>query len=77
MSERPAALAGLVDRGRIAVGLRADFCVFDPDAEEVIDAGALRHRHPVSPYHGMALRGSVLQTWSAGQLVFDRVQEPA
>lgn len=77
MSERPAALAGLVDRGRIAVGLRADFCVFDPDADEVIDAGALRHRHPVSPYHGMALRGSVLQTWSAGQPVFDKVREPA
>ena len=77
MSEGPAALAGLVDRGRIAVGLRADLCVFDPDAEEVIDAGALRHRHPVSPYHGMALCGSVLQTWSAGQLVFDRVREPA
>ena len=52
MSEGPAALAGLVDRGRIAVGLRADLCVFDPDAEEVIDAGALRHRHPVSPYDG-------------------------
>lgn len=77
MSEKPAALAGLADRGRIAEGLRADFCVFDPDAREVIDAGTLRHRHPVSPYHGMALRGSVLQTWSAGQPVFDGVREPA
>jgi hypothetical protein len=25
----------------------------------------------------MTLRGSVLQTWSAGRLVFDRVEEPA
>ena len=77
MSETPAALAGFDDRGRIAAGLRADFCVFDPDAEEVIDAATLRHRHPVSPYHGAALRGSALQTWSAGQLVFDGVREPA
>ena len=77
MSEKPAALAGFVDRGRIAVGLRADLCVFDPDADEVVDAGALRHRHAVSPYHGVVLRGSVLQTWSAGRLVFDGVREPA
>jgi allantoinase len=77
MSERPAELAGLTDRGRIGLGLRADLCVFDPDAEEIVDAGALRHRHPLSPYHGVALRGSVLQTWASGQLVFDRVCEPA
>jgi allantoinase len=77
MSENPAAVAGFVDRGRIAVGLRADLCVFDPDAEEVVDAGTLRHRHAVSPYQGVTLRGSVLQTWSAGQLVFDGVREPA
>ncbi|HEX4587668.1 MAG TPA: allantoinase AllB [Mycobacterium sp.] len=77
MSERPAALAGFVDRGRIAAGLRADLCVVDPDTEEVIDAGTLRHRHAVSPYHGVALRGSTLQTWSAGRLVFDGAREPA
>lgn len=76
MSERPAALAGLEDRGRIATGLRADLCVFDPDADGIVDAGALRHRHPISPYDGAALRGSVLQTWVAGKRVFDRVGEP-
>ena len=76
MSQRPAALAGLGDRGRIAVGLRAGLCVFDRDATEVVDAQALRHRHPVSPYDGVAVRGSVSQTWVAGELAFDRVGEP-
>lgn len=66
MSERPAALAGYADRGRIAVGLRADLCAFDPGALETVRAAMLRHRHPVSPYDGVTLRGSVLQTWVAG-----------
>ena len=76
MSERPAKLAGLADRGRIAASLRADLCVFDPEATEVVDANTLRHRHPVSPYHGVGLRGSVLQTWVAGRSVYRQVCEP-
>jgi len=66
MSERPAALAGYPDRGRIAVGLRADLCAFDPGALDTVRATTLRHRHQVSPYDGVALRGSVLQPWVAG-----------
>ena len=31
-------------------------------------AGALRHRHAVTPYDGVVLRGSVTQTWLAGRL---------
>jgi allantoinase len=76
MSERPATLAGLTDRGRIAEGLRADLCAFDPDAVEVVDVHALQHRHPVSPYHGVALRGSVVGTWVGGRPVYGRACEP-
>lgn len=77
MSERPAALAGLADRGGIAVGRRADLCVFDPDVEQTVHAGALRHRHAITPYDGAVLRGSVAQTWLAGRLVYERVGQPA
>ena len=77
MSERPAALAGLGDRGRIAVGRRADLCAFDPDGEQTVHAGALRHRHAVTPYDGVVLRGSVMQTWLAGRRIYERVGQPA
>jgi allantoinase len=77
MSERPAALAGLDDRGRIAVGQRADLCAFDPDGEHTVHAGTLRHRHAVTPYDGIVLRGSVMQTWLAGRRIYDRVGQPA
>jgi allantoinase len=77
MSEQPAALAGLGDRGRIAVGQRADLCAFDPDGEQTVHAGALRHRHAVTPYDGVVLRGSVVQTWLAGRLTYERVGQPA
>jgi allantoinase len=77
MSERPAALAGLGDRGRIAVGQRADLCAFDPEGEHTVRADALRHRHAVTPYDGVVLRGSVVQTWLAGRRIYERAGAPA
>ena len=52
MAERPARLAGLSGKGRIAAGYDADFCVFAPD-ESV-------HRRPgpaAPPAPGDAVRG--------------------
>jgi allantoinase len=79
MAERPSALARYADRGRIDVGMRADFCVFDPDASHTVRADALFHRHAVTPYQGVAMRGAVLQTWLAGRRVFDseKMRQPA
>jgi allantoinase len=77
MSERPAAVAGLGDRGRIAVGQRADLCAFDAEGEHTVRADALRHRHAVTPYDGVVLRGSVVQTWLAGRRIYERVGAPA
>jgi allantoinase len=77
MAEQPAALAGLGDRGRIAVGQRADLCAFDPDVEETVHARSLRHRHAISPYDGAVLRGSVAQTWLSGRPIYERVGQPA
>jgi allantoinase len=77
MSERPAVLGGFADRGRIAVGRRADLCAFDLDVEQTVHAGALRHRHAVTPYDGAVLRGAVQRTWLTGRLVYERVGQPA
>ncbi|MEH3142614.1 MAG: allantoinase AllB [Mycobacterium kyogaense] len=71
MSERPARLAGWTDRGSIAVGTRADLCAFDPDSTEPVVAEHLRHRHALTPYDGMVLRGRVLTTWVEGRPVYE------
>ncbi|NKZ11455.1 allantoinase AllB [Mycolicibacterium septicum DSM 44393] len=73
MSQQPAALAGFADRGSIAPGLRADLCAFDPDAETPVRTDDLRHRHRVSPYDGVTVRGAALQTWVAGVPVLETV----
>lgn len=74
MAESPAALAGLTDRGRIAVGTRADFCIFDPDAHSVVHADALSHRHAITPYDGATLYGEVVATWLAGVPIDDGIR---
>jgi allantoinase len=67
MAAAPAALTGLADRGAIRPGLRADLCCFAPGQEFVVDAAALRHRNPVTPYAGRTLTGVVRPPWRAGR----------
>jgi allantoinase len=67
MSARTANLAGLDRKGRIALGYDADLCLFAPDEAAVVAAAALEHRHPITPYEGMALAGVVRETWLAGE----------
>ncbi|GAA4176847.1 allantoinase AllB [Gryllotalpicola koreensis] len=71
MSANTAAFAGLADRGGIAPGIRADLVVFAPDAEFTVDAAALKHKNPITAYHGRTLRGLVRATWLRGVLVDD------
>ena len=67
MAERPARLAGLERKGRIAPGFDADFCVFAPDEVAVVDPHRLHHKHPITPYSGRSLAGVVRGTWLRGQ----------
>jgi allantoinase len=66
MAQRPAAQAGMRGKGQIGVGYDADFCVFAPEETFVVDAAKLRHRNPVSAYHGRRLDGVVRSTWLRG-----------
>ncbi len=71
MAQGPADLVGLRRKGRIAPGADADLVAFAPDQAFVVDATALHHKHPVTPYAGAALRGVVHTTWLRGVPVGD------
>src|SRR6266511_1737437 len=78
LAERPARLARLEHhKGRIAPGCDADLVVWDPDATFAVDPARLHHRHPVTPYAGMRLRGVVRQTYVRGTCVYDRGTFPS
>ena len=69
MAREPAALAGLENRGLLAVGCQADFSIFAPDENFVVEAATLHHRHPLTPYLGFTLFGVVRQTYLRGDLI--------
>ena len=77
MSSAPAALAGLRRKGAIAEGRDADLVLWDPDATWTVRGAELRHRHPLTPYEGMTLRGRVRRTFLRGVEVFDGDGFPA
>jgi allantoinase len=66
LSTGPAKLVGRP--AGIAVGHAANLVVFDLDGTFQVDAQKLLHRHPVTPYDGETLRGTVLRTYLRGEL---------
>ncbi|MFP4600145.1 MAG: allantoinase AllB [Persicimonas sp.] len=73
LSRAPAALAGLEARkGQLAAGFDADITIWNPDAEFVVDADTLQHRHKLTPYDGRRLQGEVEATYVRGKKVYAR-----
>ncbi|MGH8870640.1 MAG: allantoinase AllB [Acidimicrobiia bacterium] len=72
LAGEPARLAGLDHRkGSIAAGMDADLVIWDPDGAIRIRGSGLEHRHPITPYEGMMLRGTVTQTILGGRTIFE------
>ncbi|WP_400995683.1 allantoinase AllB [Agromyces sp. GXQ0307] len=71
MSAAPARLVGLAREGKgaIAEGADADLAILAPDDAFTVDAAALHHRHPITPYAGRELVGVVRATYLAGREV--------
>ena len=69
MAAKPAALAGLSNKGKIALGYDADFAIFEPESAQVVDVHKLHHKNPISPYDGRALAGVVTSTWLRGKKI--------
>ena len=69
MAENPAKLAGLPNKGKIALGCDADFAIFEPESAQVVDVHKLHHKNPISPYDGRALAGVVKGTWLRGKKI--------
>ncbi len=69
MAARPAEIAGLAGKGKIAPGYDADLVAFAPDDSFVVTERLLQHRHKLTPYAGRTLHGVVRQTWLRGEPV--------
>jgi allantoinase len=66
-------------KGTIAVGNDADLVVWNPEQQFTVAAGALQHRHKITPYEGEALTGVVQKTFLRGRKIYDEghfVSEP-
>ena len=49
----------------------ADLVIFNPDEQWTVDAQKLQHRHKLTPYDGMTLRGVVKRTILRGRTIYD------
>src|SRR5690606_17466966 len=73
MSQAPADRVGLRDKGRSSAGAAADFAAFAPEETFIVDARALSHRHPITPYDGRELTGVVRAAYLAGERIDPQV----
>ncbi|MCG6872366.1 MAG: dihydroorotase [Gammaproteobacteria bacterium] len=69
LTSEPAAVLR-IDAGHLGVGATADVCIFDPEAEWVLDPDQMASRGTNTPFAGWPFRGRVIQTLVGGEVVF-------
>jgi dihydroorotase len=65
-----ARIVGITKAGHLAVGARADVCVFDPDAWTTVSRASLKSQGKNSPFLGLELPGQVRYTLVEGQVMY-------
>ncbi len=70
LTAAPARFLGM-DLGTLRPGAPADVTVFDPDAEWVVDPAAFASKGKNTPLAGATLKGRVVATIAAGEVVYD------
>ncbi len=70
MSQKPAELVGLKNKGAIAVGMDADLVEFNTEKTFTVEPAKLFHKNLTTPYQGKTLTGVVEQTWLRGNLIY-------
>lgn len=70
ITAHPAAILG-IDAGHLAVGQPADVCIFDPGADWIVEAKALKSQGKNTPFLGLEVPGRVRATLVGGQVVYE------
>ena len=71
LATTPARLAGLRNKGEIAVGKDADLVLFDPDRTRTITAAEMHSAADYDPYEGWAVTGWPRLVLLRGEIAFD------
>jgi allantoinase len=75
LTEAPAKFLSIEDRkGILKIGADADFCIWSPETEFLVQEKEILFKHKISPYIGKPLRGKVLHTFVGGVQVFGNQQ---
>ena len=71
-AEVPAKLAGIShEKGHLAIGMDADFVLWDPEENWTISPQGEFSRVGTTPFNGWKLRGRIQETWVRGQLIWN------
>jgi len=74
MSYNPAKIIGL-DKGTLLPGKIADITIINPDIEYIIDSSTFVSLGKNTPFNGMKVKGKVMTTIVAGEVVYSAIEE--